>query len=133
MKNKKVIFPLIAVLIVVIVFIFYKEGILFGTNGSGEYSDSLTLKSDSVKSTEVPLGNPPNENAPNISNDTSKSGSNNTGTKPDGNVPLKNINPGKTDTVKKIVPLGDPPSGDKNNNSGNRGGNETPAEKDNPK
>ena len=130
MKNKKIIFPLIAVFIVTLVFIFYKEGILFGTSGSSKYSDSLKFKSDSVKGTEVPLGNPPDENVPNISNDTSKSGSSYTGAKPDGNVPGKNSKNEKLDTNKKIVPLGDPPVDKKNNNPGNRSGNETPAEKD---
>jgi hypothetical protein len=126
MKSKKTIISLVAVLILILVFIFYKEGILFGTNGNNEYSDSIKKTADSIKGTEVPVGNPPVES--NIT-DTSKQGSSETGTKPDGTVDIKKLKEKPIDTVKKTVPVGKPPE-DEKNNPGQEGGNQTPAEKD---
>ena len=127
MTKKTIIYPVVGLFVVLLIVIFYNEGILFNNDSNEHYLDSLMQTSDTIKGTEVPLGSPPGID-PGMYKDTVKSGSSNTGTKHDGSVPTKNKS--EKDTVKKIVPLGDPPAEETSTNSGSRGHSGDPVQED---
>src|SRR5690606_14191464 len=127
MDKRKILLPVIAILVFVMIFIFYKEGILLKTNGD-TILDSMTQTQDTIKEGEVHLGNPPEDGSGSYS-DTLKQGKNDSGVTPDGSVDPKTKQEVK-EKGNNTVPLGDPPKDEKNSNSTQQGGNETPVDED---
>ncbi len=127
MDKRKILIPGIAIFVIVLLFVFYNEGLLFKTNGDTSMDTSEQVI-DTIKQGEVPLGDPPLDKSGSTS-DTIKQGSNTKGVTPDGTVDPKTKQEVK-EKGNNVVPLGDPPKDETNNNSTQQGGNETPAEED---
>lgn len=127
MKKKTVIIPFFAIFIIILLVIFYREGILFNNGENDQYSDSLRHEQDSTNNV-VPLGNPPSDE--NIMDSINgEQGSNETGTNPDGVVSPKDKKMIK-DTSNKVVPLGKPPVDEDKSSKGNEGSSDGSTQED---